>query len=612
MKRNYTYGLLALIFAFASFFIAASRLSCLFYIPSIFRVIYIPVVYWLFCFVYLLFLYKYLFTNAPPLSEYLKKTVIPLFLFNLYILLGILIISLTKNIGGLSSIYFLYIKAVFFICSVFAVYYYLRVKMDVKEGPRKGINLFVSLSFVFSLAIFILYHFLAHNWLFSIILTLSFVCAIALDRIKVDKLGGKARAFLADDRKVMITLFIIAFAIRLAFSFSIVYKTTHAGQGIDGFLYASDDGLTYDGTAREFMGNGSIFKSGKINIWSQFDYFYAIILAGIYKLFGRNFYIVTAIQSFFNAFIPVLIFLTGKRIFSRNVGLLAASILTIKGGLLLIAAYLGHEAMWLPILAVLVWLFSIYYSSFPKHQFMLSFATGMALGFLLLFRALYIYFLPYLAVWELLFLRKKKFIHKIIRLSVIIAVATCLILAVFALLGNKIVILDKRKANMLWSSSNTPKPFDNIGNERLADFGIKPFTDPKGSLGVIASKPFESLSLAIKIFPLRIVGYLQACQFGFFDPVYMVNPGKIANIFASTLEFYFSLFFIVGLAICFIKRKALASPVFMIITYHVICMSIIICQFAHRYKEVSSSFIYLIGAFGFIEILRYLKKGEVP
>jgi hypothetical protein len=179
------------------------------------------------------------------------------------------------------------------------------------------------------------------------------------------------------------------------------------------------------------------------------------------------------------------------------------------------------------------------------------------------------------------------------------------ILGVFALFGNRFSLVNDKKVDIVWTGSFTPAPFKDIGNERFAELGINPFSDPVGSLKAIMRRPLAFLLTAATILPFRVIGYLQSCQFGLFDPTYLVNPAKLGNEFASNLEFYFSLFFIIGMLSCLFKRKMLNSPVFLVLTYHFLFYGVLSCLFAHRLKEVSSPLLYLIGSYGLALILKY-------
>ena len=128
--------------------------------------------------------------------------------------------------------------------------------------------------------------------------------------------------------------------------------------------------------------------------------------------------------------------------------------------------------------------------------------------------------------------------------------------------------------------------------------------DLPGSFKNIAGHPAKFLAIAMKIYPLRVWAYLETYQFGFFDPVYLVNSAKWPNDFMPTLEFYFLLLFLYGIILSFRDEAVLKSPVFLILAFNIFVYSIVFANMAPRYKDVSTPYIYLIGSYGLVAILK--------
>ena len=219
------------------------------------------------------------------------------------------------------------------------------------------------------------------------------------------------------------------------------------------------------------------------------------------------------------------------------------------------------------------------------------------------------YLIPFIWLWEILFFRNSSIVRRVAHLLVITIISVAIITFTLHSLGNKPGTMNKTKAIYLWETSRLIPPFQYLGNERFKAMGFSPFEDAKGSLKSIASHPAQFMILSAKIYPLRVVAYLETFQFGFFDPVYMLNPASIKNKFASNLEFYFAVFFTAGLIMCFFRRDILASPVFLALTFYIFFFCIVIFHPSPRLKEVSMPLVYLIGSFGAYRIFKFL-KGE--
>ncbi len=580
----------------------------MFAIPSAYRVIYIPVYFWIVCLAYLFITGAIFLKEKKPVSAYLKEGVRAAFFLHVYVLLGGLVGSLFKNPGLISGMYILYIKTVFLISTAVICMAAFRQIYPRERDDKTRPMIYVP--FIASAVCYLFFFLALHHYKFSALVSVAMASGAVLGGKTLQPALDFLKKFFSRDSSVIMVVFIAAFLIRAAFGIILVQKTTCGPHGYDGYLYASDDGLTFDDTANRILRDPSMLMRGEVRIWGNWDQFYAVTLAVIYKIFGRNFYILAVFQSLLGASIPPLIFMIGRSIFSRAIGIIAAIALSFKGGLILLSAYMGHEAVWLPILYLLIFLLARYFKDPGASSVFNDAAIGLALGVLTLFRSVYLYLLPYLGLWELSFLRGVRMAKGFSRFVTVSLVCAGVIWGLLSVLNNQVQFLNSGKGQYLWRTSRLSPPFQYLGNERLEAIGISPFIDPKGSLRSIAEHPIRFLALAARIYPLRVVAYFEAYQFGLFDPIYMINPANIRNKFASTLEFYFTVFFLTGLIFCLFKRKALTSPVFLILTFHAVFFCGILSQQAPRLKETSSPLVYLIGSFGAYTAFNFLKRKE--
>lgn len=576
------------------------------HVPSSYRIIYIPLYFWILYAFYFLATSILFLRKTPFIASYIKEGVVAVFFLHIYLLLGNLINQLFANQGLISGMYQFYIKFIF--CIFTALIIFASVKFISIAAADKMREILIYSQYIFCAAWFFISNIFSHHVNFAISMALfaaagwgaNFIC------FKIKTIGPKE--FFLKDSRVIITVFLIAFVARAAFGVVLVNKTISGPKGYDGYLYASDDGLTYDATANKILEDPSLLKAGHVEIWGHWDQFYSIFLALLYKIFGRNFYMLVTIQAFFGAFVPVFIFLIGRLLFQRPVALIAAFLLALKGGIIMLSSYMGHEAIWLPLLYLFILLLTFYFKKQGLLRAFYDVLMGLVLGILALFRSLYFYLLPYLCVWELLFFRKIRITKRMTHLAVITALSLSMVFGAFGIFNNKMKPINSEKAQILWHGSRLVPPFQYLGNERLDAIGVNYLCDPKGFIKTIVQRPFEFLILAAKIYPLRVVAYLETYQFGWFDPIYMLNPANIKNAFASTLEFYFTCFFIIGLVACFFRRGIVSSPIFLILSFHIIFFSLVIFQASPRIKEISSPIMYLIGSFGAYNFFNFLTK----
>ncbi|GEM_PF-3445568 len=581
---------------FCMIFLLTRQFNYSAYIQTTARVIYVPVYFWLFYTAYLFASYSLFLKRTSPVFPYIKKGILWAFFLHLYLMLGNLVIYLSKIQSPLSGMYVLYIKAIFLFLSAAAG---LTIAKYAFPGNKKNaVMTLVCGPFAAAVLYFFSYYLLSGYFIFAAAIGCFAGAGAAFNFVKIHSVAAFAKKLFSKDLNVFTAIFILAFIVRALFGVILVNKTIQRPEGYDGYLYASDDALTYDTTARKILNDPSLLRQGKIVLWGHWDEFYSLFLALFYKIFGRNFYMLTLAQAALGAFIPAFIFLIGKLLFSRTVGVIAAVFLCLKGGLILLSAYMGHEGVWVPFLYLFILLLTRYFRYPAARKFSGDILMGAAIGVLAVFRSMYFYFLPFVCLWELLFFRKIKIMPKLRHLFTIALICVVVIGGVFYAFNNKISLLNRNKAQCLWTTGRFIHPFQYVGNQRLADFGVNPFRSPKESLDAIMRKPFEFLVLAVKIYPLRVAAYFETGQFGFFDPIYMVNPVKIENKFASTLEFYFTLFFLIGLAGCVFRKGVLNSPVFLVLVFHVLFFSVLLFHPSPRLKEISTPVIYLIGSFG--------------
>lgn len=577
------------------------------YLSTIYRVIYVPAYFWILCAAYLLITHRVFLKNSISLFEYIRHGAATGIFFNLYMLLGNLIFMLFRNQGQLHWLYFGYIKAVFLLATAGLIA--VSAKKIFIRDSRQWYAVLLYVQFFIAAAYFFGLGLIVGRTDFALLVAVLSAVGIALRGVDANRAFSRLKRIFSNIHLLLLAIFLVSFLIRLAFGFILVNKTTHSSYGYDGYLYASDDGLTYDAIANKILKDPSIIAKGEVALWGNWDQFYAVFLAAVYKVFGRNFYVVALIQSAFGALIPVSIFLIAELLFSRTTAFVASMAVAFKGGLISLSSYMGHEAIWLGLLYVFIFMLTRYYKTPERSNFLHDIAMGILLGVINLFRSLYFYFVPVLCAWEILFFLHIKAVRRLMHLAIVLACSVCIIAPAAHIFGNRIPFMNKDKADILWSTSRpVSAPFQNIGNERLDAEGISIFRDTSGALNTIIRNPVRFIRLAVAIYPLRIIACFESYQFGFFDPIYMLNPTKVANGFASTLEFYFTVFFVIGLAVCLMTKGVFRSPVFLLLAFHVLFFSVILFQPAPRLKETSSPMVYLIGSAGAVKIFQFLDQ----
>ena len=147
----------------------------------------------------------------------------------------------------------------------------------------------------------------------------------------------------------------------------------------------------------------------------------------------------------------------------------------------------------------------------------------------------------------MLFWVKKRFFSRLTAMFVFLISVIIIMGAASVLFKSPYTAGDRSRVKAVWEGNHLRNQFANVSNERLMKLDLNFACYPKKAVFTILKHPLSFLITAIDIYPKRIIGYLSAYQFGFFDLVYLVNSAKVDNNFMPTLEFYFTIFFFIYL-----------------------------------------------------------------
>ena len=275
------------------------------FVPSAYRVIYIPAYIWTFAFIFFIVSYLLFSKQGLIFSTYIKKGVIVMFFIHIYLLLGNLIMRLCNETDIMSRFYLAYVVLVFLtgtlIMALVAARFFLKSKYI-------GAKLYSGMLLT-PIIYFILKNVFSGSGIFVAEITVFAIAGISVSILNTDSIQIFSKKFISRDLNIMIFIFVLAFILRATFGIMLVSKTTNSERGYNGYLYASDDALTYDATAKTILNNPGIIRSGKIILWGHWDQFYSVLLAVFYKIIGRNFYLVALFQSLTGSFVPLFIYL---------------------------------------------------------------------------------------------------------------------------------------------------------------------------------------------------------------------------------------------------------------------------------------------------------------
>lgn len=592
--------LLSLVYFSAAVYISTSFLGEMLPFHVVYRVIYIPAAFWAATFFYaLLFRAR----TARPVSAAMILTLgIPV---HLAVLLLNSYFSIVITAVELGAFYKFYIAALMCVSLFFALFW------GSKITGRKSDFFFLPAVYIFPYAVYLAYR---NNSIASLAAFLVIAASVYIidSSNKVSgiflKFLDKAKAAIKYRRNALLLIFIFAFSIRLLFGMNIIHRT-----GSD-YPIASDDGDTYDRHASCLAKDPSYIRNPGF-MPSGWDAGYSLLLAFLYKIFGRSFHAVMIIQCLIGAAVPVMAYLLSDIVIKKKaVSLLSAVWCSLDQTLIMLSAILGQEAFYIPLVLCLVFLVTRYAAKrHNKIDWMSGLLIGASFGIAVVIRSAILFFLPLAIVYIMSLRGDKSFMKKSAEVFVIVFIAAAIIAPVTYINymnSGKFYLLTKPKAILEWECPEGPGYFF-PGNAELARIGINPVNDLKGSAANIIRDPLRFLSVEGSLLARRYVGFFFCYNFGYFDPIYLVNPARIPNGFASNLEFYIALAVFGGFLYIMAngKMRKAAWPMALIVLYYVLIHVVITRMGSSRYRGPVHPYLIIFGAMGISILFEYIKKG---
>ena len=157
-------------------------------------------------------------------------------------------------------------------------------------------------------------------------------------------------AHLTDWRVLTAIVFLVGVTVRVLASLRL------AGMGEDIVFTNSDDASQYDHNARGILDGSGVFTMNAQPGTSSYSPGYSLFLAALYGLTGRNLTAVMTVQAVLSAFVPVGVFLVGRRCAGRLVGFVAAMLAALSQLLIFNSVNLTREMGSILLLLPLVWM----------------------------------------------------------------------------------------------------------------------------------------------------------------------------------------------------------------------------------------------------------------
>ncbi len=434
----------------------------------------------------------------------------------------------TNPFGGNRGIYGIYASVYFlFLMSLSSLLSGSLFRRLIREGVsiplacdnRRAHNLIIHFPILIYLVYIVAMFFLNGFILYAALALALFFLALSFEKTSILLQKGKMLLvrITSNEKLFLITIFIIAFLIRYFWGIRLL--------GITGenFIIASDDGPAYDMFA-SILARGRLIPREDIFAVSGFGYWY--FLAAIYKIFGvHSFKAMFTVQSFIGAFVPILAYLIGKKIFKTRFVPVVVSIMTsLDMTLVFLSVVIGIEAIYIP-LTFLALFIAVYFLNTGTFDYKKAFLLGAAFGLAYNARPPELLLFPFVLAF-LIFKKKRSYKRNMAGIIAFLFIGFILFISIqdvtnYALYGER---------RLLPAAAVKSFHQDVAGHTRenwmLGQMGFSPFEDFKGSISVLIQNPSAVSGLIVKGFFKRLAILYVLPNFGVFDALYLVNPGS--------------------------------------------------------------------------------------
>lgn len=315
-----------------------------------------------------------------------------------------------------------------------------------------------------------------------------------------------------DHEKVMLVLFFIAaIAVRGAYLLRTMSQPDYVATGADGALFDSHAWKIASGQPVS-----QAYTAG-----------YFIFLAGLYKIFGHNYFAACFVQVILGAFVCLFIYdiikqLTGN----KGVAYLGLFLATVNYSLVFSSISIGHQALDCFLLSFIAVLFVHYLkgASTRISLFLIAIAA-LASGYAVAARESDLFVIAVLPLFILAHRIKTKNIRTGIMESIIFVILFIVPIVPFLMrnVHNLGVLYPvKYSDTALFPAEHTFSP-EGSGNQKLIALGINPFTDPKESIRAFLMRPAPAVAALAESITAKFTSLFMDQTYGTFDMLFLIR-----------------------------------------------------------------------------------------
>lgn len=420
-------------------------------------------------------------------------------------------------------------------------------------------------------------------------------------------LRGTAIARITPNRAAIAVAF-TAVALRLLFGLQTLART---GPG-HAFAVASDDGEAYYRNATELLADPAYIDT-ILRAADGFPPLYSLFLWAIFAVTRESMAAVIVVQAVLAGLACALVYVLARRYQSAWVGVIAGLLFATDQNLIQNQSTLTTEAVFVPLLLFGLLALILHWRERSLAWLLLA-AVSIALVFFT--RNLVALVIPAAVIW-LLWLRPRRPLHAL-GAGVALVTALLVVASPVAIATGRTEArprITNQLADTGWEhQENTPYV---IENGFLVARGIKPFSDPGGSLAAIIRDPLPVLGFYLEAVPQRVRYLFFSVEPGSADPLTITNPATYPNRYGQLVDLLLLLSAAIAVAGAIRQRAWRAHPELVLFALFVLLYVALFAfvfppRQAFRYRIPIVPLLMIAQAVGLWLLARGVARGWTP
>ncbi len=419
-----------------------------------------------------------------------------------------------------------------------------------------------------------------------------------------------------NEKKYLLWIFLLALVLRIVYVLEI--------QGAPFVEHLFSDPEIYDGWGWKLATEGGWFGS-RVFFMAPI---YPVFLGIVYLFVGHSAFTVLILQSLISSMTVIAIYLIGRELFSKQIGIIAALIASVYAVFIFYAGNILSETLQTFVYSILIYAI-VKFDSFDKKYDWFGF--GMLVGVAALFRGNILLFVAAVVIWMLINYLRRRELKKNIRTSLLFFILGLAVPILPATMNNyfasnDFVLLTSNGGINFYIGNHenspgvfiTPRQFDyynDMAGHRYAEEQLKRKLTPSEASAYWYGKGFKFIinnpGKASKLFLKKLVLFFGA---GENAQSSIMNDEYFAEHYSKVLQlplikfFFVSVFGLLGLFIYFREKK---KNMLLLIFFFTFVLATVIFFVNGRFRMAITPLLIVFTAYAIVSVIEFVREKNI-